>query len=98
MFHHEFIVNTQLVWVRGNVTDLEVFGTVCPSLADELLVRVFCAQLSMQHTTGCNLVRCTPCETVCPVPRSLDFVMSRWHLQQCCTRWTLSSQLLHGPA
>ena len=41
MFHHEFIVDNFTVWVKGDVSKLEVFGSICPVPTNEFMVSAF---------------------------------------------------------
>ena len=41
MFHHDFILHNYTVWVRGDVSKLEAFASICPVRADQLMVLAF---------------------------------------------------------
>ena len=41
MFHHGFIVDNHTVWVRGDVSKLEAFASICPVPADQFMVSAF---------------------------------------------------------
>ena len=41
MFHHEFIVDNFTVWENEDIFKLEAFASICPVLADQLMVSAF---------------------------------------------------------
>ena len=41
MFHREFIVDNYTPWVRGDVSKLEAFASICPVRADHFTLSAF---------------------------------------------------------
>ena len=41
MFHHEFVVNNHAIWVKGEISKLEAFASICPIPADQFMVSAF---------------------------------------------------------
>ena len=41
MFHHEFVVNNHAIWVKGEISKLEAFASICPIPGDQFMVSAF---------------------------------------------------------
>ena len=41
MFHHEFVVYNHAIWVKGEISKLEAFASICPIPADQFMVSAF---------------------------------------------------------
>ena len=54
MFHHEFIVDNYTVWVRGDVSKLEAFASICPVPADQFMVSAFVMNLPGATPLDCK--------------------------------------------
>ena len=77
MFGHEFVVDKCAVWVKGDVSKLEAFTSICPVLTDELMMSAF----------ALNFPLATPLKT-----KESDISSSHplVHSQLCAAQWNPS--------
>ena len=41
MIHHEFVENNNALWLKGEISKLEAFASICPIPADQSMVSAF---------------------------------------------------------
>ena len=59
MFHHEFVVNNHAIWVKGEISKLEAFASICPIPADQFMVSAF----AMNFPTALGVTSSPPSRT-----------------------------------
>ena len=63
MLHHEFVVDNYTVWVRGDVSKLEAFASICPVPADQFMVLAF-----VMNFPGATPLDCKELDKLPPPP------------------------------